>query len=63
MHEVPIEHPDLPWFAQLGLRSRAVPVIGNMRLSIGGITYPAAPFNSWFVGSEIGTRSLADEHG
>lgn len=63
VHEVPIEHPDLPWFGSLGLRWHAVPVISNMRLTIGGITYPAAPFNSWFVGSEIGTRSLADESG
>ncbi|WP_399344683.1 nitric oxide synthase oxygenase [Umezawaea sp. Da 62-37] len=63
VHEVPIEHPDLPWFGGLGLRWHAVPVIGNMRLSIGGVSYPAAPFNSWFVGSEIGTRSLGDENG
>lgn len=61
IQEVPLEHPELPWFVQLGLRWHAVPVISNMRLVIGGITYPAAPFNSWFVGAEIGTRSLADE--
>jgi nitric-oxide synthase len=63
VHEVSIEHPELPWFGQLGLRWHAVPVISNMRLAIGGINYPAAPFNSWFVGSEIGTRSLGDENG
>ncbi|KOX35360.1 nitric oxide synthase oxygenase [Saccharothrix sp. NRRL B-16348] len=62
VHEVALEHPDLPWFGQLGLRWHAVPVISNMRLTIGGVTYPAAPFNSWFVGSEIGARSLADEN-
>ncbi|QUQ70089.1 nitric-oxide synthase [Kutzneria sp. CA-103260] len=61
IQEVPLEHPELPWFVELGLRWHAVPVISNMRLAIGGITYPAAPFNSWFVGAEIGTRSLADE--
>ncbi|MFI9388191.1 nitric oxide synthase oxygenase [Kutzneria sp. NPDC052558] len=61
IQEVPLEHPDLAWFVELGLRWHAVPVISNMRLVIGGITYPAAPFNSWFVGAEIGTRSLADE--
>jgi nitric-oxide synthase len=61
VHEVGLEHPDLPWFGELGLRWHAVPVITNMRLSIGGVNYPAAPFNSWFVGAEIGTRSLADE--
>jgi nitric-oxide synthase len=62
VREVLLEHPELPWFGQLGLRWHAVPVITNMRLTIGGITYPAAPFNSWFVGSEIGARSLADEN-
>lgn len=61
IQEVPLEHPDLSWFVELGLRWHAVPVISNMRLVIGGVTYPAAPFNSWFVGAEIGTRSLADE--
>jgi nitric-oxide synthase len=61
IQEVPLEHPELPWFVELGLRWHAVPVISNMRLVIGGVTYPAAPFNSWFVGAEIGTRSLADE--
>jgi nitric-oxide synthase, bacterial len=62
VHEVMLEHPELPWFGRLGLRWHAVPVITNMRLTIGGVTYPAAPFNSWFVGSEIGARSLADEN-
>nr|WP_042183727.1 nitric oxide synthase oxygenase [Kibdelosporangium sp. MJ126-NF4]CEL15788.1 Nitric oxide synthase oxygenase [Kibdelosporangium sp. MJ126-NF4] len=61
VNEVPLTHPDLPWFAELGLRWPAVPVITNMRLCIGGIDYPAAPFNTWFVGTDIGTRSLADE--
>jgi nitric-oxide synthase len=31
-----------------------------MRLSIGGITYGAAPFNGWYMGTEIGARNLAD---
>ena len=33
------------WFADLGLRWHAVPAIDNMCLEIGGICYPAAPFN------------------
>ncbi|GLZ33110.1 nitric oxide synthase oxygenase [Lentzea sp. NBRC 105346] len=61
VHEVQLEHPDIPAFRKLGLRWHSVPVISNMRLTIGGINYPAAPFNSWFVGAEIGARSLADE--
>src|SRR5207249_2659118 len=32
----------------------------NMRLCIGGVNYPLAPFNGWYVGTEIGARNLAD---
>ena len=58
--EVPITHPDLPWFADLALRWHAVPAISNMPLRIGGITYPAAPFNGWYLNTEIGARNFAD---
>jgi nitric-oxide synthase len=58
--EVPLTHPRLGWFAELGLRWCAVPVISNMCLEIGGICYPAAPFNGWYMGTEIGARNLAD---
>lgn len=58
--EVPLTHPDHDWFAGLGLRWHAVPAISNMRLRIGGITYPAAPFNGWYLGTEIGARNLTD---
>jgi nitric-oxide synthase len=44
----------------LRLRWHAVPAISNMPLSIGGISYPAAPFNSWYMDTEIGARNLAD---
>ncbi len=58
--EVPLHHPDLPWFAELGLRWHAVPAISNLRLSIGGVSYPAAPFSGWYLGTEIGARNFAD---
>jgi nitric-oxide synthase, bacterial len=58
--EVPLSHPDHPWFAEFGLRWHAVPAISNMRLEIGGVTYPAAPFNGWYMGTEIGARNLGD---
>jgi nitric-oxide synthase len=58
--EVPLVHPDLPWFADLRLRWHAVPAISNMPLRVGGITYPAAPFNGWYLNTEIGARNLAD---
>lgn len=58
--EVPLHHPDYPWFAELGLKWHALPVIANMRLDIGGISYTAAPFNGWYMGTEIGARNLGD---
>ncbi|MCF7553259.1 nitric oxide synthase oxygenase [Pseudonocardia sp. WMMC193] len=58
--EVPISHPEHPWFDELGLRWHAVPVISDMALEIGGVRYPAAPFNGYYMGSEIGARNLAD---
>jgi nitric-oxide synthase len=59
--EVPLTHPDHRWFAGLGLRWHAVPAISDMPLEIGGVTYPAAPFNGWYLGTEVGARNLADE--
>jgi nitric-oxide synthase len=35
VHEVQLEHPELAWFADLGMRWHAVPVISNSRLVIG----------------------------
>src|SRR6266436_6092701 len=58
--EVPLSHPDYAWFASLGLKWHALPVISNMRLEIGGISYTAAPFNGWYMGTEIGARNLGD---
>jgi nitric-oxide synthase len=59
-HEVPITHPRYDWFEELGLRWHAVPAISNMCLEIGGVCYSAAPFNGWYMGTEIGARNLAD---
>jgi len=59
--QVPLRHPEFPWFAELGLRWYAVPAISDMVLEMGGIEYPAAPFNGWFMGTEIGARNLGDE--
>jgi nitric-oxide synthase len=59
--EVPLAHPEFGWFAELGLRWHAVPAISNMRLTIGGVHYPLAPFNGWYMGAEVGARNLADQ--
>lgn len=58
--EVDIRHPDFEKFDKLGLKWYAVPMISDMALEIGGIRYPAAPFNGWYMETEIGARNLAD---
>jgi nitric-oxide synthase, bacterial len=58
--EVVIRHPEYAWFADLGLRWYAVPIISDMYLDIGGVCYPAAPFNGWYMCTEIGSRDLGD---
>jgi nitric-oxide synthase len=58
--EVPLAHPEHAWFAELGLRWHAVPVVADMCLEVGGLHYPCAPFNGWYMGTEIGSRNLAD---
>ncbi|WP_084598801.1 nitric oxide synthase oxygenase [Actinoplanes subtropicus] len=60
IREVPITHPEYGWFTELGLRWHAVPAISNMRLTIGGVHYPLAPFNGWYMGTEVGARNFAD---
>ncbi|MDI2588487.1 nitric oxide synthase oxygenase [Psychrobacillus sp. NEAU-3TGS] len=60
--EVPIRHPEFDWFADLGLKWYAVPMISSMKLEVGGTTYVAAPFNGWYMGTEIGARNLADDN-
>jgi len=68
MHEIPaaavlevaIGHPEFRWFTELGLRWYAVPVISDMYLEVGGVCYPAAPFNGWYMCTEIGSRDLGD---
>lgn len=59
--EVPLRHPDYDWFEELELKWYAVPFISDMRFEMGGIEYTAAPFNGWYMGTEIGARSLADD--
>ena len=59
--EVDIHHPEYPWFASLDLQWYKLPIISFMSLNIGGIVYPAAPFNGWYMLDEIATRNFGDE--
>ncbi|WP_068985839.1 nitric oxide synthase oxygenase [Lysinibacillus xylanilyticus] len=58
--EVPIRHPEAPQVEKLGLKWYAVPMISSMRFQMAGIDFQAAPFNGWYMGTEIGARNLAD---
>jgi nitric-oxide synthase len=60
--EVPISHPDYSWFADLELKWHALPAVSDWRLEIGGISYPASPFNGWYMSAEIGARNFSDVH-
>lgn len=58
--EVDIRHPQYKQISQLKLKWYAVPIVSNMKLSVGGIEFKAAPFNGWYMGTEIGARNFAD---
>jgi nitric-oxide synthase, bacterial len=58
--EVPLVHPEFAWFGSLGLKWHAVPALSGMRLEVGGVNYTAAPFNGWYMGTEIGARDFGD---
>lgn len=60
VQEVSLEHPHLPWFRQLGLRWYAVPVLSDMLFHAAGTDFPAAPFNGWYMNTEIAARNLTD---
>lgn len=57
---VPLKHSAYPWFEELNLQWYAVPIISDMVLEIGGISYTCAPFNGWYMLTEIAVRNLGD---
>lgn len=58
--EVEIAHPEHPWLEKLGLRWHAVPAISDMIMANGHELFPCAPFNGWYMGTEIGARNFGD---
>ncbi|MFM2170556.1 MAG: hypothetical protein RI957_785 [Verrucomicrobiota bacterium] len=58
--EIPLRHPRYSWFADLGLKWHAVPVITDMCFAAAGARYTCAPFSGWYMGTEIGARNLSD---
>ena len=57
---VHLRHPEFAWFAGLGLKWYGIPFVSNIELTVGGITFTAAPFNGWYADTEV-VRDLADE--
>ncbi len=60
--EVALSHPGYPRLSSIGLRWHAVPYVSDMRLDAGGMNYPFAPFNGWFMNTEIAARNLTDRN-
>jgi nitric-oxide synthase len=58
--KVPIRHPTNEAISAMGLQWYAVPAVSCLELSVGGLTYTAAPFNGWYADTEI-VRNLTDE--
>ncbi|XP_015598208.1 nitric oxide synthase, salivary gland [Cephus cinctus] len=58
--EVPLTHPTYDWFEKMNLKWFAVPAVSGMVFDCGGLEFTAAPFNGWYMSTEIGARDLCD---
>ena len=59
--EVPLRHPDFPWFAAFRWKWHALPAVSDMDFLTDTHHYTAAPFSGFYMGTEIGSRNLGDE--
>jgi len=57
---VKIEHPEYSWFEELELQWYALPAVSDNMLDCGGLQFTGAPFNGWYMGTEIGARDFCD---
>lgn len=60
--EVRIHHPSHPWLEDLRLRWYAVPAVSDMALDLGGNLFRLAPFNGWYLDTEIAARNFSDSN-
>lgn len=60
--EVHITHPKVPEISELGLKWYPVPVVCDVAFQTATQHFPLAPFNGWYMGTEIGARNLGDPH-
>lgn len=56
IREISIAHCGFPGLADLGLKLYTAPLVTGHVMTIGGIDYPCAPFNGFYMGTEIWTR-------
>ena len=59
-YEIPLTHPQHAWLQQRGLKWYAIPAVADMALDAGGVMYRFAPFNGWYLNTEIAARNLTD---
>jgi len=59
-HETRILHPQQSWFSDLGLRWHCIPAVSDMLFDAGGILHRLAPFNGWYLDTEIAARNFTD---
>ena len=60
--EIMIRHPRHPWLDALQLRWYAVPAVSDMALDVGGNLFRLAPFNGWYLDTEIAARNFSDRN-
>ena len=60
IHWVPIKHPTIEAIDEMNLKWYALPMVAGHLLEVGGLIFPAAPFNGWYTSVEIGTRDLLE---
>lgn len=58
-HVVELTHSDYPALARLKLRWYGIPALAALCFDLGGVHYSCAPFNGWYMGTEI-MRDLLD---
>ncbi|XP_055836592.1 nitric oxide synthase isoform X2 [Episyrphus balteatus] len=58
--QVPLEHPNFKWFAELNLRWYSLPAVSSMLFDCGGVQFTATAFSGWYMSTEIGCRNLCD---
>ncbi|MFM7127966.1 MAG: nitric oxide synthase oxygenase, partial [bacterium] len=60
--ETRLAHPQQTWFADLGLRWHCVPAVSDMLFDAAGLKFRLAPFNGWYLDSEIAARNFTDSN-